>query len=76
MSDRFWKIGDFAKKLNKHTNTIDGWFRNLESERSLHYIMRVNGEKVYDELDFKIASFIIEQRNNKWSLNAIFDGLL
>lgn len=75
MSDKFWKISDFAKNLNKHPNTIDGWFRNLESERNLHYILRVNGEKVYDELDYEIASFIIEQRNNKWSLNAIFDSL-
>lgn len=37
--------------------------------------MRVNGEKDYDELDYKIARFIIEQQNNKWSLNAIFDNL-
>ena len=71
----YWKISDFAKKLNKHNNTIDGWFRELEVERKLHYISRVEGEKVYDELDLKIAKFIIEKRNNKWSLNAIFDEL-
>src|SRR5699024_5187001 len=46
-----------------------------EVERKLHYISRVEGEKVYDELDLKIAKFIIEKRNNKWSLNAIFDEL-
>ena len=71
---KHWKIGDFSKELGKHTNTIDGWFRNME-ERKLHYVMRVNGEKIYDELDSEIAKFIIEQRNNKWSLNAIFDSL-
>src|SRR5699024_1755065 len=71
----YWKISDFAKKLNKHNNTIDGWFRELEIERKLHYISRVEGEKVYDELDLKIAAFIVEKRDNKWSLNAIFDEL-
>lgn len=75
MNDRYWKISDFAEKVGKHTNTIDGWFRNLEIERRLHYILRVNDEKVYDELDLRIAQFIIKQRNNKWSLNAIFDSL-
>lgn len=75
VTDGYWKISDFAKKLDKHTNTVDGWFRNLEIERRLHYILRVNDEKVYDELDLKIAQFIIKQRNNKWSLNAIFDSL-
>jgi len=73
--NQYWKISDFAKKLNKHNNTIDGWFRELELERMLHYVSRVNGEKVYDELDLKIAQFIIKRRNNKWSLNAIFDDL-
>jgi len=71
----YWKISDFAKKLNKHNNTIDGWFRKLEAERKLHYISRVDDEKVYDELDLKIAEFIVERRDNKWSLNAIFDEL-
>src|SRR5699024_4206858 len=71
----YWKISDFAKKLNKHNNTIDGWFRELEMERKLHYISRVEGDKVYDELDFRIAKFIIEKRDNKWSLSAIFDEL-
>lgn len=75
MVDQYWKIGDFAKKINKHTNTVDGWFRKLEVERKLHYISRVNEEKVYDELDLEIAEYITEKRDNKWSLNAIFDSL-
>src|SRR5690606_6890929 len=61
--------------LGKHTNTIDGWFRTLESDRKLHYIMRVNNQKIYDEIDFKIARFIIEKRNDRWSLDGIFDSL-
>jgi|SRR5690625_217993 len=75
MDIKYWKISDFAKELGKHNNTIDGWFRNLETERRLHYVSRVNGEKVYDELDFKIAEFIIDRRDHKWSLDAIFDAL-
>lgn len=75
MEQRYWKISDFSKLLGKHNNTIDGWFRNLETKRHLHYISRVNGEKVYDELDYEIAKFIIDRRDNKWSLNAIFDDL-
>jgi len=71
----YWKISDFAKKLGKHNNTIDGWFRELENERRLHFVARVNDEKVYDELDLRIAKFIVKRRENKWSLNAIFDDL-
>lgn len=65
---------DFAKYLGKHNNTVDGWFKNLE-ERRLHCISRINGEKVYDELDLAIATHIIQHRNQKWSLDAIFDNL-
>lgn len=75
MEQKYWKIGDFSKQLGKHNNTIDGWFRALEIERYLHYVSRINGEKVYDELDYEIAAFIINKRDNKWSLDAIFDDL-
>lgn len=75
MEESYWKISDFSKKLGKHNNTVDGWFRTLE-ERRLHYISRVNGEKIYDELDFKIAKFIIEKRADKWSLDGVFDNLV
>lgn len=71
----YWKISDFSKQLGKHNNTIDGWFRELELERKLHYVSRVDDEKVYDDLDLQIAKFIVERRNSKWSLNAIFDDL-
>ena len=58
--DKHWEIDDFSKELGKHTNTIDGWFRNLEFGRKLHYILRVNEENIYDELDVEIAMFIVE----------------
>ncbi|MBO1005907.1 MerR family transcriptional regulator [Pseudogracilibacillus auburnensis] len=75
MEHKHWKISDFSKMLGKHNNTVDGWFRVLEDERKLHYISRINNEKVYDELDLEIAKFIIDKRNNKWSLDGIFDSI-
>lgn len=71
----YWKISDFSKKLGKHSNTIDGWFRTLEEDRKTHYINRINNEKIYDVLDLNIAKFIIEKRTMKWSLDGIFDNL-
>lgn len=75
MENQYWKIGDFSAKLGKHKNTVDGWFRSLEEERNLHYVTRINGEKVYDQLDLEIAEFILLKRNAKWSLEGIFDAL-
>lgn len=76
ITENFWRISDFAKILKKHRNTIDKWFRVLEEEHFLHYVSRnTNGEKIYDELDLKIARFIIEYRQKNWSLDAIFDLL-
>jgi hypothetical protein len=71
----FWKISDFAKAIGKHTNTVDGWFKQLE-EKNLHYVNRTEyGEKVYDQLDMEIASFIKERRDQKWTLDGIFNEL-
>jgi hypothetical protein len=70
-----WKISEFAKILGKHNNTVIGWFRALEEERRLHYINRVNNEKIYDTLDLDIAKFIVEHRDQSWSLDAIYDSL-
>jgi hypothetical protein len=84
MNDKkFWKISDFVEELNKHLdqshvhmNTIDGWFKRLEKEH-FHYVNRTldTNEKVYDELDFKIAMFIKKRREEKWSLTAITNDL-
>lgn len=70
----YWKIGDFAKKIGKHVNTVDGWFKKLE-EQSLHYVNRASNEKVYDELDLSIAHYIHSKREEKWALEAIFHEL-
>ncbi|MRX56573.1 MerR family transcriptional regulator [Bacillus idriensis] len=53
-------------------NTVDGWFKRLETDR-IHYINRSEdtNEKIYDDLDLKIAIFIKSRREDKWSLAAI-----
>jgi len=71
---KFWKISEFARLIGKHNNTVDGWFRDLESKR-IHCISRVNGEKIYDELDLSIAKFIVQHRNKNWALTAIYNEL-
>lgn len=73
-TERFWKITDFSKQIKKHQNTVDGWFKQLE-EKGLHYVNRINNEKVYDELDLQIALHIKDKREQKWALEAIFDEL-
>lgn len=73
-TERFWKITDFSKQIGKHQNTVDGWFKQLE-EKGLHYVNRINNEKVYDELDLQIALHIKDKREQKWALEAIFDEL-
>jgi hypothetical protein len=71
----YWKIGDFAKEVGKHTNTVDGWFKQLEEKR-IHAVNRTEyGEKVYDQLDLDIAHYINEKRTKKWALDAIFEEL-
>jgi hypothetical protein len=79
----YWRISDFADKIRDslnsdkiHMNTVDGWFKNLESRR-IHYVNRTldTNEKVYDELDLRIAVYIKKRREEKWSLSAIFDDL-
>lgn len=73
--DNYWRISDFAKQVGKHTNTVDGWFKTLE-EKGIHFVNRTeNGEKIYDQTDLKIALYTKEKRDNKWSLDAIFDDL-
>lgn len=71
----YWKISDFAKEVGKHTNTVDGWFKQLE-EKQLHAVNRTeHAEKVYDQVDLEIALYIKEKRDQKWALDAIFHEL-
>ena len=77
----YWKISDFVEEIKLtlkeeklHVNTVYGWFKKLEEER-IHYISRTvdTNEKIYDELDLRIAIFIKMKRNEKWAIKAIFD---
>jgi hypothetical protein len=72
--EQFFKISDFSKQIGKHQNTVDNWFKLLE-EKKLHYINRIDNEKVYDEQDLFIAKHISEKRNSKWALEAICNEL-
>lgn len=74
--DEYWQIGAFSDKLGKHFNTVSGWFKKLE-EYQIHYVTRINDEKVYDELDLRIAEYIISKREAtpKWQLDMIFEEL-
>nr|WP_263327111.1 hypothetical protein [Neobacillus sp. Marseille-Q6967] len=58
-----WKIGEFASKIGRHANTIDQWFKKLE-ELNIHYVNRLpsTNEKIYDDLDLKIALHIKSER--------------
>lgn len=75
--DEVWQINDFSKKIGVHYNTVDSWFKRLEEDANLHYIMRskANNQKVYDKTDLQIALFIKAKRDEKWLLDAIFDSL-
>ncbi|OXB94802.1 MerR family transcriptional regulator [Parageobacillus galactosidasius] len=75
-----WQITEFAEKITEglegtiHYNTVDKWFKELE-KRGIHYVNRVAGEKVYDELDLAIGRFIYKRRQEKWRLDVIFEHL-
>ncbi|MGM9986226.1 MAG: hypothetical protein ACI35O_03255 [Bacillaceae bacterium] len=75
-SKQYWQISAFAQQVGVHFNSIYTWFNRLENER-IHFISRVGGnnERVYDNLDLEIAKYIKKKRDDKWSLNAIFDEL-
>ena len=88
LKEAVWQIRDFTEKIQNryeeettvkesvHYNTVDKWFKELES-KGIHYIQRTaeTNKKVYDELDIAIAIFIIKKRTQKWSLDAIFNVL-
>src|SRR5690606_19413533 len=70
------KIGEFSKKVGKHSNTVANWFNQLQ-ELNLHSVNRSpsTGEKVFDELDLEIALHIKELRDKKVSINEIFEDI-
>jgi molybdopterin converting factor small subunit len=80
MNTNVWQITEFADKITEglegsvHYNTVDKWFKELEKRR-IHYINRVAGEKIYDEMDLRIGRFIYQKRLEKWRLDVIFEYL-
>ncbi|MCY0892604.1 MAG: MerR family transcriptional regulator [Acidibacillus sp.] len=68
--DNFYQIGELAKRIGKHVNTVDNWFKYLEKSR-VHYVNRASGMKLYDETDLQIALFIRDKRDDNWSMDGI-----
>lgn len=70
----YWKIADFAEQVGQFKNTVDNWFKKLE-ERNIHYVQRVGKEKVYDEMDLKIAKHIKKLRAQGWKPDGIYNAM-
>ncbi|WP_121661859.1 hypothetical protein [Metabacillus litoralis] len=70
------KIGEFSKKVGKHSNTVANCFNQLH-QLKLHCVNRSPStrEKVFDELDLQVAFNIKELRDKKVSINEIFDDI-
>lgn len=62
-----YQISDFTNLINEriktefpnvakdmHQNTYNDWFKKME-EQGVHYVNRMHGEKVYEQLDLEIA---------------------
>ncbi|MGO4889939.1 MerR family transcriptional regulator [Anaerobacillus sp. MEB173] len=69
-------VGEFSKKIECHSNTIDNWFKQLE-DMKIHCVNRSSstGKKVYDELDLRIALHIKDLRQKRIPLEEIFDDI-
>jgi hypothetical protein len=88
MEGEWWQITEFAEEISRtlrvkyeddkfsvHYNTVDKWFKNLESKR-IHYISRAAGEKVYDRVDLQIGCFIADARkDNRYRLDVIYEQI-
>jgi len=84
--NKFWHINDFTKLLNEqyslmtnkessiHVNTVNNWFNALE-EKKIHYVPKIDDMRIYEELDLKVALFMLDKRKNKWNLEAIYNIL-
>lgn len=84
--NKFWHINDFTKLLNEqyslmtnkestiHVNTVNNWFNALE-EKNIHYVPKIDDMRIYEELDLKVALFMLDKRKNKWNLEAIYNIL-
>lgn len=88
MEKDWWQITDFADEISRtlqekfddpkagiHYNTVDKWFKALETKR-IHYVNRAAGEKVYDKQDLYIGCFIAEaRRDNRYRLDVIYENI-
>lgn len=91
INEAVWKIKEFVEKVNAmhiakypddtevHRNTIDNWFKDLES-KGIHYVQRSplrEDWKIYDEVDLNIGLFIMEMRSKMkgqgWQVSAIYN---
>lgn len=71
---KYWMINDFSKMLGNHVSTINGYIKNLE-DSGIHYVERIHGKRVYDELDFEVANYIVKKRKDGWSIDGIMNSL-
>lgn len=70
---QYWQISEFASLLGFTPATIYNWFNNLE-EKGIHYTNRdPKGQKIFSNMDYKIAEFIKIARDKKISLEAIYE---
>ncbi len=69
---QYWRVGDFAIQVGVHKNTIDNWFKGLESH-NIHFLQRTGRNKIYDEQDLEIANYINNKRDDGWTVEAIFN---
>lgn len=84
--NKHWHVNEFTRELSKrfsektgqsesiHYNTVTNWFNALE-QKGLHTVSKIEDTRVFDELDMEIALFIIQNRKDKWQLEAIFNVL-
>lgn len=72
----FMKISEFSSRMGRHYNTLYKWFNTLEEKR-VHYVTRdSSGERVFDELDLRIAQFIADKMENGYNMKGVMNELV
>lgn len=75
---KVWQISDFSQIVGKHYTTVNKWFNILEKKR-IHYVNRLeaSNQKVYDELDLRVAQFITEKTSegSAWKFEGVVNIL-
>jgi hypothetical protein len=72
----FCQLTEFAERVGRHHTTLNNWFNDLEAQR-IHYVSRTTTgkERVFDKVDYDLAMFIKEKRDQKWAMPSIFELL-